>query len=120
MTLTVGRLGPVAFPSGWYVYVGSALGGLGPRLRRHAAEEKRHHWHIDVLRAACQLVAVAVHPGPERIECQAASIVAARPGSTQPVPRFGASDCHCPSHLIHFIAAPDLQLAGCWQVVRLG
>jgi Uri superfamily endonuclease len=51
-TLAVGRLGALALPAGWYVYVGSALGGLGPRLRRHLRVAKPPHWHVDSLRAA--------------------------------------------------------------------
>src|SRR5690349_8091196 len=47
--LEIGRLGRLAFPAGLYVYTGSALGGLRPRLARHLRREKRHHWHIDHL-----------------------------------------------------------------------
>lgn len=115
-TLTPGRLGQIAFPAGWYLYIGSALGGLGARLRRHARVEKRHHWHIDTLRAACRLVAVAVRTGPERIECQTAATIAALPGATRPAPRFGASDCRCPAHLLHFQTEPDLHLDDDWHV----
>ena len=102
-------------PAGWYVYIGSALGGLGARLRRHARQEKRQHWHIDRLLAAGQLVSVVARIGPERIECQTAAAVAALPGGALPVARFGASDCRCAAHLVHFAAWPDLGLGSNWQ-----
>lgn len=115
--LDVGRLGRVSFPAGWYVYIGSALGGLGARLRRHARRAKRPHWHVDVVRAAGVLTAIAVRPGPDRVECETAALVARLPGGTSPVPRFGSSDCRCRSHLVHFIAEPDLQFDPEWLVV---
>jgi Uri superfamily endonuclease len=115
--LDVGRLGRVDLPLGWYVYVGSALGGLGARLRRHAQPVKRRRWHVDVLRAAGALVAIAVRIGPDRIECATAATVARLAGGTQPVPRFGSSDCRCRSHLVRFAARPDLHLDPTWRVV---
>jgi Uri superfamily endonuclease len=116
-SLTVGRLGRIAFPAGWYIYVGSALGGLGARLRRHAKIDKRHHWHVDYLRARSRLAAVAVRPGPERVECRIAGTIAALPGAHAPAPRFGASDCRCVAHLYHVAAEPDLRLDHHWHVV---
>ena len=102
-------------PAGWYVYIGSALGGLGARLRRHARQEKRQHWHIDRLLGTGQLVSVVARIGPERIECQTAATAAALPGASLPAPRFGASDCRCATHLVHFVACPDLRLGSGWQ-----
>ena len=115
--LDVGRLGRVSFPAGWYVYVGSALGGLGVRLRRHARTAKRPHWHVDTLRTVGVLTAIAIRPGPDRIDCETAPTVAGLPGGTQPVPRFGSSDCRCRSHLVHFAEAPNLRLGPEWVVV---
>jgi Uri superfamily endonuclease len=114
--LQVGRLGLLDLPPGWYVYIGSALGGLGPRLRRHLSREKRPHWHIDTLRAAATLTAVAARIGPERVECAVAALVAARPGATLPVRRFGSTDCRCRAHLVHFPTPPDLHLDPSWRV----
>lgn len=114
--LEIGRLGWVTLPAGWYVYIGSALGGLGARLSRHARQEKRPHWHIDRLLAAGQLVSVVARIGADRIECPTAATVAAWPGASLPAPRFGASDCRCAAHLIHFAACPtDLTLGAGWQ-----
>lgn len=112
--LEIGRLGRITLPAGWYVYIGSALGGLGARLSRHARQEKRPHWHIDRLLAAGQLVSVVARIGADRIECPTAATVAALPGAALPVRRFGASDCRCPSHLIRFMTRPDLTLGPDW------
>jgi Uri superfamily endonuclease len=114
--IQVGRLGLVDLPAGSYVYVGSALGGLGPRLRRHISLAKRPHWHIDSLRAVAVLTAIAVRIGPERIECTVAAQVAAWPGATLPVSRFGSTDCRCRSHLVHLPTPPDLHLNPSWRV----
>jgi Uri superfamily endonuclease len=116
----IGRLGPVRLPAGWYVYIGSALGGLGARLRRHARAEKRPHWHVDRLLTAGHIVAVVAHVGPERIECQTAILVAGWDGAQRPVPRFGASDCRCPAHLVWFASCPNLDVVGPgWQHVPI-
>jgi len=119
VTLDVGRLGRIAFRPGWYVYVGSALGGLGPRLRRHARPVKRHHWHIDALRGATSLGAVVTRWGSERLECAVADRVSAWYGASRPVRRFGSSDCRCAGHLIYFDRRPDLDLDDAWTVTTL-
>jgi sugar fermentation stimulation protein A len=116
----IGRLGALDFRVGWYVYVGSALSGLGHRLSRHARLEKRHHWHVDGLRAVTDLVAVAARPGRERLECAIADRVSGWPGGRRPVPRFGASDCRCAGHLIHFDQRPAVDLGDDWTVTSLG
>lgn len=114
--LQVGKLGRVSLPRGWYVYVGSALGGLGARLRRHLRQPKPSHWHIDALTEVATIQAIAVHLGPARLECSVAALLASRAAS-QPAPRFGASDCRCPTHLLHFTNPPDLQLSPAWSVL---
>ena len=55
--LTVGRLGRFSFPSGDYIYLGSALGpgGLRARLGRHLQGSGKPHWHIDHLRVMAQV-----------------------------------------------------------------
>jgi sugar fermentation stimulation protein A len=115
--LAVGRLGTFELRAGWYVYIGSALGGLGARLRRHARRGKPIHWHVDALREVAELVAVAVRVGPERLECAVAAAVAGLPAAALAVPRFGASDCRCVSHLVGFPDEPDLRLDPEWTVI---
>lgn len=114
-SIRIGKLGEFDFPAGYYVYVGSAFGpgGLAGRLNRHQrlaediAGRKRLHWHIDYLRQHSELWGAwyAVHDTSH--EHSWASLVSQLPGATMPVPRFGASDCHCSSHLYHFPKPPS-------------
>lgn len=100
----VGRLGEFAFPAGYYAYVGSALGpgGLQARIRRHMRPTKRKHWHIDYLLPHCTVVDVLVrrHDASHRLECEWAQALLTYPDARVIAPRFGASDCRCPAHLI--------------------
>src|SRR5208337_3227365 len=50
--IRVGRLGDMRLQSGFYVYVGSALGpgGVRARVNHHMRASPRHHWHIDYVR----------------------------------------------------------------------
>ena len=104
MPLTVGRLGSFTFPAGDYVYVGSARGpgGLRARVRRHARRAKRRHWHIDYLPGNARLAAVHAVVDAERRECAWAAALSRLPGAQVIAPGFGASDCRCPTHLLHF------------------
>ena len=106
----VGRLGRFYFPAGWYVYVGSARGpgGLAARLAHHL-QLKPPHWHIDYLRAHASPVEVWYVTGMQRRECTWAQALLGLSGAAVPVPRFGASDCRCFTHLIHFDMPPDLK-----------
>ena len=107
-TLTVGALGERFFPSGYYCYVGSALGPGGlSRVRRHircaGSHDASPRWHIDYLltHPGFSLVQAWCAPTPDRVEC---SLAAAVP--LPPVPRFGSSDCHCTGHLFFSPADP--------------
>lgn len=97
----IGALGPVALPSGLYIYAGSARGpgGLRARVQRHLAGGRRLRWHIDWLRRVARVRAVWIRPGRERLECVWAQALDQVAGLDVPVPRFGASDCRCPAHL---------------------
>jgi Uri superfamily endonuclease len=104
--ITVGALGELAFAAGHYLYVGSALGGLGARLRRHLRAEKRMHWHVDYLLAWSRVIAVAYRRGTERLECAWVERLAALPGARACEAPFGASDCRCDTHLLYSLIAP--------------
>jgi Uri superfamily endonuclease len=82
--------------AGHYAYVGSALGGLEPRLRRHGREDKRFHWHIDYLLPVARIEQVVYAQTSQKLECRLADHLSDRFSS---VPHFGSSDCGCPSHL---------------------
>lgn len=66
----VGALGRCRLDRGWYVYTGSARGGLPQRLRRHLRRDKRLYWHIDYLLAAADRVDAFVLPGLNVSECE--------------------------------------------------
>jgi Uri superfamily endonuclease len=107
-TVCVGRLGCFQFAAGWYAYVGSARGpgGLIARVTRHLCSPKPLHWHIDYLREYTQPVEIWYATGAQRQECAWAKVVLGLGGFIL-APRFGASDCRCPAHLIAFPALPD-------------
>jgi len=109
--LPVGRLGAVAFPRGYYCYVGSALGpgGWRARLARHLRQQKKPHWHIDYLLRQAVVVETWCAPSVARLECTWARALLRLPGAMLPVRGFGSSDCHCPAHLVRFAARPSLR-----------
>ena len=105
--LQVGSLGEYEFPSGEYIYLGSALGpgGLQARLGRHLRGDGRHHWHIDWLRAKAVVAGYYFLVTNRRLECLWSQALMKFPKTTVPVPRFGASDCRihekpCLAHLV--------------------
>lgn len=96
LKVTVGRLGRFSFPSGHYVYTGSAKRNITARLHRHLAVEKKLRWHIDYLLApeSCKITSIELSQLDECIINQSLT------GDIL-VPGFGASDCRagCHSHL---------------------
>ncbi|MFQ5660686.1 MAG: DUF123 domain-containing protein [Gammaproteobacteria bacterium] len=102
--ITIGNLGRFNFEEGWYAYVGSAFGpgGLKARLRHHLYNRAKPRWHIDYLKVHIQMMHVWFSTDPQRLECIWARQLAKLEVSGQPVPGFGSSDCHCPTHLFHF------------------
>jgi len=108
--IAVGRLGLFIFPPGYYVYVGSAQGGLYPRVKRHLKSEKRLRWHIDYLLESAQVVEVWYALGGESQECFWCQIAREMPQSETPARGFGSSDCRCLSHLIYFPEPPSFVL----------
>jgi Uri superfamily endonuclease len=109
-TIDVGQLGEWRFPAGWYAYVGSARGpgGLVARISRHLRSSKPSHWHIDYLCQKARPVEVWYATGVQKRECAWAHALSNLPGALVPAPRFGASDCRCSSHLVHFGAPPNM------------
>ena len=105
--VSVGALGRVSLPAGYYLYVGSALNGLWQRLRRHLRAAKRHHWHIDYLLDVLTIAEVWYREGSERAECTWARALAAS-SHLEPFGRIGASDCACPTHLFRSEHQPQL------------
>ena len=103
--ISIGRRGEIAFPAGWYLYVGSALGpgGMPARLARHRRRlgpAKRPHWHIDYLRQRALWGGAWACAAGQRQECAWAAELRRLPGAEIVAPGFGASDCRCPAHLV--------------------
>ncbi|MBP2031249.1 Uri superfamily endonuclease [Methanohalophilus levihalophilus] len=105
-TEVVGSLGEIDFESGYYFYVGSALGSGGlKRMHRHISlserrrndSAKKPRWHIDyLLLSPLFALEEAVYVESEkRIEC----LLAGKFDSG--ISRFGCSDCSCDSHLFY-------------------
>ena len=103
-TIRIGSLGVIKFSKGKYVYVGSALNSLIPRLSRHIrtskGEGKVAHWHIDYLlrEPNVELSDIYATDWAVRIECEIAAKISEQGRS---IPRFGCSDCDCKSHLFN-------------------
>jgi Uri superfamily endonuclease len=101
-SIRVGKLGRFDFPSGYYVYTGSAKRGLSARIRRHLSRVKKKFWHIDYLLAKGEIVEITVFRKRNLKECELARRVARGEGAKVVAPGFGASDCGCVSHLVFF------------------
>jgi Uri superfamily endonuclease len=98
-----GARGDLTFQSGWYVYVGSALGpgGLSRALRhiRFSSSPGKPRWHIDYLLAspAFTLISVICARTLDKVECLLADAL-----QGEEIPGFGCSDCSCLSHLFYY------------------
>jgi sugar fermentation stimulation protein A len=103
-SLRIGELGEISFPRGFYVYVGSAMKGLQRRIERHRHMRKRFHWHIDAFRAVTEFRSALPVRSSVRLECE---IARALGGIAQwQIPRFGATDCGCKTHLFGMNSDP--------------
>jgi len=100
--IKVGALGELTFQRGKYVYVGSALNGLRPRVLRHInnslGKGNVNHWHIDYILKETKVSVSAVYQKytEEKEECKLAESVSQH---GDPILGFGCSDCRCVSHL---------------------
>ena len=103
-TVPVGGLGSISFAAGGYAYVGSALGGLEVRIRRHLRTVKKKHWHIDYFLERASVSRIIMAESGERLECRLAARLG---GQFEAVPGFGSSDCRCPAHLF-FAPSPAI------------
>lgn len=118
----VGALGEILFPSGWHVYAGSALGpgGLSRVIRHFRCSRGRGsgpRWHIDYLLRdpSFSLTHACACRTAEQAECRLAQALGG-----EPVPRFGSSDCACPSHLFRFRSSPNPAIRKAFRLLGLG
>ena len=104
----VGRLGQFVFEEGYWIYTGSAFGpgGLRARLAHHLKPSPRPHWHIDYIKLAMRPVEAWITIDKVSREHAWAACMAGRRPASRPIPGFGASDCSCRSHLIHWRRRP--------------
>lgn len=88
------------FKKGHYLYVGSALNGLLPRISRHLKKKKKIYWHIDNLLANryAKISKIYYLQTGKKIECTVAGILGK---NLYPIDNFGCSDCRCSSHLFY-------------------
>jgi Uri superfamily endonuclease len=102
--IRVGRFGDMQLQSGFYLYLGSALGpgGVRARVNHHLHASPRPHWHIDYLRPHASVEEVWLCHGRKRREHLWARFLARMPGVSVPMPGFGSSDCACEAHLFFF------------------
>ena len=103
-TITVGSLGDIRFPKGYYVYVGSARKNLDQRIAHHKALRKRRHWHMDYLRNACRFTGAIPIRTKEDLEHKLAETLSGI--ADWSIPGFGCTDCSCKSHLFGFHQNP--------------
>jgi Uri superfamily endonuclease len=124
-TIRIGRLGELQVQSGFYVYVGSALGpgGIRARLNHHLHPSERPHWHIDYVRPHTTVEQVWFCYDRTLREHEWARCFAGMRSSSVPMVGFGSSDCDCQSRLFFFPSRPSrtafarsIRSAGCRHV----
>jgi Uri superfamily endonuclease len=102
VTAEIGALGEITFEMGNYIYVGSALNSLKPRLERYAkintGKHKVAHWHIDYLLREQQILLDQIYTiiCSKRLECKLANWIS---NYGKAIKSFGSSDCKCKGHL---------------------
>ncbi len=111
----VGALGECLFKAGFWVYTGSARRALGARIARHAARDKRPHWHIDYLLPPGRVVAARVVSISAASECGLHEALAER--FVEGPAGFGSSDCACRSHLV-YVGKKALLTEGFFEILR--
>ncbi|HBC87133.1 MAG TPA: DUF123 domain-containing protein [Lentisphaeria bacterium] len=108
--IRIGSMGIIPFRKGTYAYVGSAMGGLEARIRRHLRTRKKLHWHIDYLLKRAVVMKVLVKGTSSKSEeCRTAGLLQSFGAAA--VEDFGSSDCKCASHLFYFNSIPELQIS---------
>ncbi|MFP4175915.1 MAG: GIY-YIG nuclease family protein [Planctomycetota bacterium] len=108
----VGALGRMEYAAGYYCYAGSAMKHLPQRIERHFRRTgKRNHWHIDYFRSGARVRGAVVWRTEDNRECEVSAAVEC--DSAEAIKGFGASDCHCSTHLYRFDCSPMDRLSTC-------
>jgi Uri superfamily endonuclease len=101
MCITIGALGDIKFPAGYYSYTGSARGGGGfSRINRHlnvaVGLNQTKRWHIDYLLPHTIPRGVVLTHTDQDLECQISKTIGSH---AETIHRFGSSDYSCNGHL---------------------
>lgn len=99
--IKIGAIGQIDFKKGYYIYIGSAMNALIPRIKRHLFNDKKLHWHVDYLLKDknTTIEEVFFNISERKIECKLAHSISKK---GLDIDKFGCSDCDCNSHLIYF------------------
>ena len=101
LQIAPGRLSETTFPPGLYLYVGRSKNSLRGRISRHLRKQKKNFWHIDYLLREAVIEDIWIKPECFD-ECLVTHEIHSLYGQSRyPVNKFGASDCHCPGHLLY-------------------
>jgi Uri superfamily endonuclease len=107
-SIVIGKKGKIKFPKGYYVYTGSARNGLQKRVERHKRKSKKHFWHIDYLLDFAFIRKVFLFTDGKHDECALSLTMLDKSEAKIIMPKFGSSDCSCPTHLIFFEKKPKV------------
>ena len=104
-SIQIGRLGKLHFKTGFYAYIGSALGRGGfKRVERHinvaSGNNSTRKWHIDYLLSESKVENIILLPTNDPIECKLARRLREISGILV-IQGFGCTDCKCQTHLIY-------------------
>jgi len=121
-TVGVGSLGEESFPAGYSLYVGTAKRALSARLKHHQRLSKKTFWHMDYLRPFTRHIKIIPIRGDNLSEHSLARAVSSI--ASWSIPRFGASDCNCRSHLFGMEKNPlhldsFMEILQCFRIDRL-
>ncbi|MCJ7577722.1 MAG: GIY-YIG nuclease family protein [candidate division Zixibacteria bacterium] len=109
--IVIGKKGRWRFPKGYYVYTGSARNGLEKRVERHLKKNKKHFWHIDYLLDFASIKEIFFFTNGKFDECALNLKMLEKPEAKIIMPKFGASDCGCPAHLVFFEKMPKSRMS---------
>lgn len=96
----VGALGKIAFPAGYYYYIGTAQKNLNARINRYLEGSERFHWHIDYFLLEANVQNVYAWPLDKDYECKIADALLDIEEIKVIKEGLGSSDCNCKSHLL--------------------
>jgi len=107
--ISIGKLGIINFPKGYYCYVGSALGktvNLENRIARHIKLSKEKigklQWHIDyfLINSNTSTIDTITINNDKKMECEISKKL--EKFADKSINAFGSSDCRCKSHFHYF------------------